>query len=176
MNICTVLHPYYKLAYIKLSWGGEKEQVAEIKAGNLKAKNWHDEARQLIERTVRRMVIVTRDSTNYLIKQMAEYYNNRPSMAPIVPTANASSATSTSAHVLSEFDKHHETLLSEDLEEGWASELCRYTSTMQRDVKKDTDIVEWWQVRTVSWLYPSSANPNSVEPCPAVSYTRAYCT
>jgi len=52
---------------------------------------------------------------------------------------------------MSEFDKHRETLLSNDLEEGWASELRRYTSTMQRDVKKDTDIVEWWQVRTW-WL------------------------
>ena len=43
---------------------------------------------------------------------------------------------------MSEFDKHRETLLSDDLEEGWASELRRYTGTMQRDVKKDTDIVE----------------------------------
>jgi hypothetical protein len=41
-----------ELAYIKMSWGGEKEQATEIKAGNPKAKNWHDEARQLIERTV----------------------------------------------------------------------------------------------------------------------------
>jgi hypothetical protein len=28
-----------------------------------------------------------------------------------------------------------------------ASELRRYLGTMQRDVTKDTDIVEWWQVR-----------------------------
>jgi len=110
-------------------------------------------------------------------KQMAEYYHNRPSTASIVPAVNMSSATSTSlaAHAMSEFDKHRETLLSDDLEEGWASELRRYISTMQRDVKKDTDIVEWWQVRTVGWLYLSSANPSSVEPCPVVSYTRAYC-
>jgi len=47
---------------------------------------------------------------------------------------------------LSEFDKHRETLLSEDAEEGWASELRRYLGTMQRDVTKQTDIVEWWQV------------------------------
>ena len=102
---------------------------------------------------------------------MAEYYHNRPLTAPIVPAVNASSATSTllAAHAMSEFDKHRETLLSNDLEEGWASELRCYTSTMQRDVKKDTDIVEWWQVRTVGWLYPSSANPSSVEPCPVVS-------
>jgi len=45
-----------------------------------------------------------------------------------------------------EFDKHRETLLSDDAEEGWALELRRYTKMMQRDVKKDTDIVKWWQV------------------------------
>ena len=120
------------------------------------------------------MVIVTRDSTDYLIKQMAEYYNNHPSTAPTVPAVNASSATSTSTHVLSEFDKHCEILLLEDLEEGWALELHCYTSMMQWDITKDTDIFEWWQVHTVSWLYLSSANPNSVEPCPTVFYTCSY--
>jgi hypothetical protein len=48
--------------------------------------------------------------------------------------------------VLSEFDKLHETLLTDDAEEGWASELHRYLHTMQRDVTKETDLVEWWQV------------------------------
>lgn len=47
---------------------------------------------------------------------------------------------------LSEFDKYRETLLSIDAEEGWASELRRYLSSMQREVTKDTDLVEWWQV------------------------------
>ncbi len=35
-------HPYSKLVYIKLSWGGPEEQAAEIMAGNLDAKDWHD--------------------------------------------------------------------------------------------------------------------------------------
>jgi hypothetical protein len=48
----TVLHPYYKLAYIKLSWGGPDEQAAEIAAGNPKAKNWQAEARKVVEKTV----------------------------------------------------------------------------------------------------------------------------
>jgi hypothetical protein len=50
------------------------------------------------------------------------------------------------APILSEFDKLRETLLTDDMEEGWASELRRYLSTMQRDVSKETDLVEWWQV------------------------------
>ncbi|KAF8221475.1 hypothetical protein L208DRAFT_1074551, partial [Tricholoma matsutake] len=40
----VVLHPYYKLAYIKLAWGGAEEQAAEKMAGNRNAKNWKDEA------------------------------------------------------------------------------------------------------------------------------------
>jgi hypothetical protein len=47
-----VLHPYYKLAYIKLAWGGKDEQKAEIAAGNKYAINWQDEARKLVEREV----------------------------------------------------------------------------------------------------------------------------
>jgi hypothetical protein len=48
-NDNLVLHPYYKLAYIKLAWGGEKEQAAERLAGNQQAKNWQDEARKVVE-------------------------------------------------------------------------------------------------------------------------------
>jgi hypothetical protein len=48
----VVLHPYYKLAYIKLAWGGEKEQAAERAAGNQYAKNWQDEARKVLENVV----------------------------------------------------------------------------------------------------------------------------
>ena len=40
----AVLHPYYKLAYIKIQWGGPDEQAAEIEEGNLDAKDWQDEA------------------------------------------------------------------------------------------------------------------------------------
>jgi hypothetical protein len=47
-----VLHPYYKLTYIKIAWGGPEEQAAEIAAGNMDAKNWQDEAKQIIENTV----------------------------------------------------------------------------------------------------------------------------
>lgn len=48
----AVLHPYYKLDYIKLTWGGAEEQAKEHAAGNYDAKNWQDEARKVIEKTV----------------------------------------------------------------------------------------------------------------------------
>lgn len=48
----TALHPYYKLAYIGLAWGGAKEQEEEHAAGNLHAKNWQDEAQKALEHKV----------------------------------------------------------------------------------------------------------------------------
>jgi hypothetical protein len=54
-----VLHPYYKLAYIGISWGGAKDQEAEIEAGNPHAKNWQDEARKIVEKTVHCFVLST---------------------------------------------------------------------------------------------------------------------
>jgi hypothetical protein len=44
-----VLHPYFKLAYIKLAWGGAEEQATEHAAGNKHTKNWQDEARKVVE-------------------------------------------------------------------------------------------------------------------------------
>ena len=48
----AVLHPYYKLDYIKLKWGGADEQAKERENGNEDAKNWQDEARKIVEATV----------------------------------------------------------------------------------------------------------------------------
>jgi hypothetical protein len=52
LTVSLVLHPYYKFEYIKLAWGGEKEQEAERVAGNPLAKDWQDEAKKLVEREV----------------------------------------------------------------------------------------------------------------------------
>ena len=48
----AVLHPYYKLHYIEIAWGGAEEQAAEVRVGNLDAKNWKEEALQIFETTV----------------------------------------------------------------------------------------------------------------------------
>jgi len=50
--LIIVLHPYYKLNYIKLSWGGAEEQATERLEGNPWAKNWQDEALKVVEKTV----------------------------------------------------------------------------------------------------------------------------
>jgi hypothetical protein len=51
-SLFVALHPYYKLAYIELAWGGAQEQEAERRAGNQHAKNWQDEAYKILEKTV----------------------------------------------------------------------------------------------------------------------------
>ena len=51
-----MLHPYYKLAYIKVAWGGPEEQASERAAGNRDAKDWQDEARKILEQTVSYML------------------------------------------------------------------------------------------------------------------------
>ena len=76
---------------------------------------------------------------------MAQYYATRPSVRPQrAPPTTVN--TNSDGHVLSEFDKLRETLLTDDAEEGWMAELRRYLGSMQRDVTKDTDLVIWWQV------------------------------
>ena len=72
---------------------------------------------------------------------MAEYYSTRPQVVPTPVTSNPDPSIT-----VSDFDRHREMLLSNDVEEGWVSELRRYLKTMHRDIKKDADIVEWWQV------------------------------
>ena len=47
-----MLHPYYKLAYIKLAWGGAEEQAEQVAVGYPNAKNWQDEARKVLETKV----------------------------------------------------------------------------------------------------------------------------
>ncbi|KAG1728190.1 uncharacterized protein EDB91DRAFT_1060754, partial [Suillus paluster] len=51
--LALVLHPYYKLAYIKMAWGGPEEQAREHAAGNQNAKDWHDEALKVVEKTMK---------------------------------------------------------------------------------------------------------------------------
>ena len=47
-----VLHPYYKLNYIKMSWGGAEEQTKEREEGNPDMMNWQDEALKVVEKMV----------------------------------------------------------------------------------------------------------------------------
>ena len=104
---------------------------------------------------------------------MSQYYENRPIAAPNAASKSVATAPG-DAPILSEFDKHCEQLLSDDAEEGWASELQQYLSTVQQDVKKDEDIVEWWQVSNLNNKVRYLLIKCSIEPCPALPDTCAY--
>ena len=88
MKISQVLHPYYKLAYIKLSWGGPKEQAAEVKQGNLLAKDWHDEAKKIVEKTVRCSVPHQRN-TLLILKPDGSVLQPAPSHCPSASKPNS---------------------------------------------------------------------------------------
>jgi len=79
---------------------------------------------------------------------MEQYWTTRP-------TADSSTSTRSTPEImpmddvsiLSEYDRHRLKMLSTQAEdEGWQAELCRYLRDLPSNVKKDTDIVEWWQV------------------------------
>jgi len=38
--------------YIEMAWGGAEEQRKECEGGNPNAKDWHDDATQVIEKTM----------------------------------------------------------------------------------------------------------------------------
>jgi len=82
---------------------------------------------------------------------MAQYYGTCPSVAASAVTSDPDPSITVTVSNFGIY-KHREALLSNDLEEGWALELCRYLETVQRDIKKDSDIVEWWQV-SCSFFY-----------------------
>ncbi|KIK00787.1 hypothetical protein K443DRAFT_7373 [Laccaria amethystina LaAM-08-1] len=45
-----------------------------------------------------------------------------------------------------------------DAEEGWASELRCYLSTMQKDMTKKTNLFDWWQFSSVRFFAPKTGN------------------
>jgi hypothetical protein len=47
--ISIALHPYFKLAYIGITWGRSVKQEAKCKAENPLAKDWQDKAQKILE-------------------------------------------------------------------------------------------------------------------------------
>ena len=149
-----VLHPYYKLEYIKLAWGGADEQDKERAAGNQQAKNWQDEAKKVLEAEV--FINHYHDFCLANKFQMEKYWKDRPRARPARSTLatdsdadsiHATDAPSTGS-VLSDFDRYRRTLVA-DGDYGWESELQRYLKDMPADVTANTNIIEWWQVCNV---------------------------
>jgi hypothetical protein len=108
---------------------------------------------------------------------MAQYYKDRPSKTPLGQLNKTPAEDATQAPVQSEFDKLRESLLTDDMEEGWASELRRYLGRMERDVTKETDLVEWWQVRnllTLIYIPTLTHHQLPTEQCTVISNACTY--
>ncbi|KIM61212.1 hypothetical protein SCLCIDRAFT_26022 [Scleroderma citrinum Foug A] len=128
--LALVLHPYYKLTYIKMAWGGADEQRKEIEAGNMNAKDWHDEAMKMVEKTVK------------------EYWNNcRDSIAGDVDQQYSRSNHDSSHPLKSEYDRHCRQLLEKtaiQVNTGrWKEEFRHYLTEIPSDVSKETNIIAW---------------------------------
>ena len=80
-------------------------------------------------------------ATSQVERYSKRQLNTKPMPTQAAPTNNNS--------ILSDFDRHRLTLLSGQEGEGWQAELHQYLKDMPTNVTKDTDVVEWWQVR--SW-------------------------
>lgn len=117
----VALHLYFKLAYIKLAWGGPAEQAAEHEAGNPLAKNWQDEAQKVLEVVVHIFFLADESHLSALID--GRYYKSQENTAP-TQTQPASDDQRTDSSILSEFDHHRLTLvLNQGESEGWHTEL-----------------------------------------------------
>jgi len=122
-----------------MAWGGPEEQARERELGNIHAKDWQDEALKIVE------------------KAMAEYWQE-PSRSTVSkpPKATATRSETLDTEIIreSEFDRHRRSLVTQSAQTddtgGWAAELRRYLADLPVDVKKDSDIVKWWQVRVSS--------------------------
>ncbi|KAM6500774.1 hypothetical protein JOM56_003788, partial [Amanita muscaria] len=149
--LALVLHPYFKLTYIKLAWGGAEEQEAEIAKGNIDAKNWQDEALRVVETTVKNIYIflfIIKDVLNTV--QMEEYWKTRPRKhteePPLTAGGPSTGCLPEADTVIGEYERYCQTLAQNSDDESWQAELRRYLKEVTYDVSPETDIVNWWQV------------------------------
>ena len=77
-------------------------------------------------------------------------YWNRPQVTESAPPSRESSPTSLDGRnndsIVANFDQHCQSLLDGASLETWAAEVRHYLRTVEVDVKRDTDILKWWQV------------------------------
>ncbi|KIL57399.1 hypothetical protein M378DRAFT_47871, partial [Amanita muscaria Koide BX008] len=125
-----------------MMWGGDEEKRAEQARGNKDAKNWQDEAQKVVE-TAMRLYWNSRPTA----PQSLNVHESNP--API----NNNDSDSDSNDIMAEYERHRRTLISQDIDEDWNSELRRYLKDMPNGVDVNTDLVDWWSNNAK--LYPT---------------------
>ncbi len=177
------LHPYYKLAYITEKWGGHDEYLADVAAGEPNARNWQVYAREVIEKAVSardQSRLSIQILMNDFLMQLTGYWPKRlrvtvankagtKKTATVARVASIASSTNNTAGHASrttmddeddddDYDRQRRRHLeSAEQDDGWRTEMRRYEDDPALDVDKDTNIVEWWQVRSPS-SYPHSVH------------------
>ena len=118
-----------------MAWGGAEEQKKEHEAGNLNAKDWHDEARQILEAT------------------LEDYWMNNNMAAnddKALGAVDVHSKPSANHPLESDYDRHRRSLIQHTAMRadsgGWKEELHRYLNDLPSDVSKNTDVISWWAV------------------------------
>jgi hypothetical protein len=80
---------------------------------------------------------------------MEQYWDTRPTNSRTTQADSLDNVVQpNNESILSEFDRHRLSLLAsqDEEEEGWQSEMRRYLKDLPANVRRDTDIVKWWQV------------------------------
>ena len=121
-----------------MAWGGLEEQRKEQEAGNPHAKNWCNEALNIMKKT------------------MQDYWDSNPAADPPARMETNISALEDNNTLESEFDHHCRSMVTQNIGsggEGWATEPHRYLDDLPSDVTKDTNVIEWWAVSTNSLMF-----------------------
>ncbi|KIL56661.1 hypothetical protein M378DRAFT_188536 [Amanita muscaria Koide BX008] len=128
------LHPYFKLEYIEHQWGGAEEQQKMKEKGDRFAKNWQDEALQVVEKTMAKYWREWQEDTED--NSTPGLPGKPPNDGEVVPQGR----------VLSSFARHRQTRIGKNERESWELELRRYLGKVEDDLKTPyIDVVKWWQ-------------------------------
>ncbi|OJT06528.1 Zinc finger BED domain-containing protein RICESLEEPER 2 [Trametes pubescens] len=160
--LSLLLHPYYKLSYIEQKWGGEKEQLDEIDAGNPDAINWTKHAHEIVDDA---MALYWPKRLNASTADTGAANQEAPG-APRAPAQGRAQAADSDSD--DDFDRARLRRLQADPSGGWKAELKRYLDDPGIGTTKHTDTVEyWWEHRHV---YPTLARMAlDILPIPASS-------
>ncbi|KAL1948836.1 hypothetical protein VTO73DRAFT_10642 [Trametes versicolor] len=168
----SVLHLYYKLAYIKKKWGGTAKQQEAIAEGNPNTINWVEHAKTFVNDAMEKYW-----PCQLTPAQTTGGASTRHPHAPTGTGAPCASAPSTVLNDASSQDDSNDDFncarmqhLRANPSGGWKSELQRYLDDPASNIKKTTDTLQWWASHVTVSLYPTLARMAlDILPVPASS-------
>ena len=153
------MHPYFKLDYMAMFWGGAKEQAKEQEAGNWEAKDWQDEALKVVERVVSTsffgQFLHIHTSFDLQVEEYSCRRQNKEKSTDTTPALAANAANAAPAEqesdeesLLATFAHRCKAHTGKKAVEMWWAELCHYLDEVKEGVDlPDINVIKWWQVR-----------------------------